>query len=301
MDRELAHPPQAVRATFTRSHRMSPNTPILVLGATGTQGGAVARGLLASEFAVHALVRDPQSQRAVALEHAGANLVVGDLLDAASLTRAFADVTTVYAVTTPFANGAAEEEQQGANIISAATAAGLSWLILASVAAAGGAPVPHFQSKARIEQRLAATELTWTILAPSYFYENVLSSRDTIRGGRLELALPPDRPLQQVGLADFGQLVAAVLGRPSEHIHQRIEIAADAPTPETMAEALSVRYEQLPLDTVRERSADLADMYEFLGEEGYNIDISRVRKSYPEVRWSKFEDFARRIDWTEAN
>ncbi len=59
---------------------------VLVLGATGTQGGAVARGLLAAGYQVRALVRDSSSSRAQALADEGATLVTGDLLDAASLT-----------------------------------------------------------------------------------------------------------------------------------------------------------------------------------------------------------------------
>jgi uncharacterized protein YbjT (DUF2867 family) len=272
--------------------------PVLVLGATGTQGGAVARGLGAAGLTVGALVRDPKSERAMDLQRTGVRLVVGDLLDPGSLTRAFAEFATVYAVTTPFADGAAAEERQGASIIAAAAAAHLPWLIFASVAAADRAPVPHFQSKARIEQRLAATDLTWTVIAPSYFYENVLGSRDAIGRGQLELALPPDRPLHQVGLTDLGRLVAAVMARRDEHIHRRVEVAADAPTPETMAVALGVRYERLALDAVRQRSADLAAMYEFLTDEGYGIDVARLRATYPEVPWTTFAEFARGVDWS---
>ena len=55
--------------------------PVLILGATGTHGGAIAHALLASQFAVHAFVRDPNTARAPALAEAGAKLVVGDLGD----------------------------------------------------------------------------------------------------------------------------------------------------------------------------------------------------------------------------
>ena len=113
--------------------------PILVIGATGTHGGAVARRLLASRHTVYALVRDPRSDRAQALARSGATLISGDLQDVGSLVRAFDGVAAVYAVTTPFERGAEEEEQQGENIIAAAQTADLGWLLLASVAAAGRA------------------------------------------------------------------------------------------------------------------------------------------------------------------
>jgi uncharacterized protein YbjT (DUF2867 family) len=271
------------------------NDPILVLGATGPHGGAVARGLLAAGLTVHALVRDPDSDRARALAAGGVRLVPGDLLDRASLVRGFAEVAAVYAVTTPFARGADEEERQGETIIAAAVEAELGWLLLASVAAADRAPVPHFRSKAQIEQRLAATAVPWTVIAPSYFYENVLGSRDAIMEGRLPLALPPDRPLHQVALADLGRLVAAVLVRRDEHLHRRIEVAGDAPTPNEMAAALGVRYEPVPLETIRQRSPDLAAMYAFLADEGYGIDVAALRAAYPEVAWTTFADWARQL------
>jgi uncharacterized protein YbjT (DUF2867 family) len=271
--------------------------PVLVLGATGTQGGAIARELLASQRAVHALVRDPLSARAQALSAAGASLVEGDLGDTASLARAFAGVEAAYAITTPFEHGADEELQQGENIIAAAREAGLPWLILASVAAADRAPVPHFRSKARIEQQLVGTEIPWTVVAPSYFYENALSARAEIREGRLPIALPGDKPLHQVALVNLGALVVAILGRREEHLGVRVEVAADAPTPEAMAGAIGVRHERIPLAELRERSEDLAAMYEFLAGEGYGIDVAALRDRYAEVPWTSFADWATGIDW----
>jgi uncharacterized protein YbjT (DUF2867 family) len=271
--------------------------PVLVLGATGTQGGAVTRELLAASFPVRALVRDPASARAQALSHAGAHLVVGDLRDRASLARAFKGVEAVYAITTPFEHGADEEVEQGETIIAAAQDTGLPWLILASVAAAERAPVPHFRSKARIEQHLMDTAIPWTVVAPSYFYENVLAARAAIREGRLPIALPRDKPLHQVSLANLGAVVAAVINRREEHISKRVEVAGDAPTPEAMASAIGVRYEQTPIAELRHRSTDLAAMYEFLAEEGYGIDTLALHDRYPEVPWTRFADWTRTIDW----
>jgi uncharacterized protein YbjT (DUF2867 family) len=270
---------------------------VLVLGATGTHGGAVAHALLASQVPVSALVRDPNTARAQALAEAGAKLVAGDLLDEDSLARAFGEVGAVYAVTTPFEHGAEDEQRQGESIINAADRAGLEWLILASVAASERAPVPHFQSKARVEKQLRETTIPWTVIAPSYFYENVLSSRESIRAGELPIALPEEKPLHQVALADLGALVTAVLSRREEHLHTRVEVAGDAPTPLEMATALGARYVQVPIAEIRERSKDLASMYEFLAGEGYAIDVPALRERYPEVTWTSFAAWAKRIDW----
>jgi uncharacterized protein YbjT (DUF2867 family) len=272
--------------------------PILVFGATGTQGGAVARELLARGVAVQALVRRPDSERAKMLAELGARLVVGDLGDERSLVAALSSVAVAYAITTPFEAGADAEVRQGEAIIRAAVAAGLPWLILASVAGAGRAEVPHFRSKARIEDTLRAAAVPWTIVAPSYFYENVLGSREAIRGGVLPIALPADTPLHQVALRDLGAVVAAILDRRDEHISIRIEIAADAPTPREMASALGARAVQTPLGELRERSPDLAAMYKFLAEVGYGIDVAAVRARYPEVGWTTFATWAAQIAWT---
>jgi uncharacterized protein YbjT (DUF2867 family) len=269
---------------------------VLVLGATGTQGGAVAHGLLAAGYSVQALVRDTGTERARALKAEGIELVPGDLLDRPSLTYAFSGADAVYAITTPFVHGAGEEERQGETIIAAASDAGLGWLVFASVASAGRASIPHFTSKWHVEQRLAASDLAWTVIAPSYFYENVLRSMHSIRERRLPMAIPADKPLHQVSLADLGAVVAAVLARPDDHLRQRVEIAGDAPTPAQMAQALGASYEAVPLDAIHESNEDMFAMYSFLSDEGYGIDVAAVRARYFEVEWTSFAEWASRVD-----
>ncbi|MEV4420771.1 NmrA/HSCARG family protein [Patulibacter sp. NPDC049589] len=266
--------------------------PVLVFGATGTQGGAVARALLGAGVPVRALVRDPSSAKALALEASGARLVTGDLEDRASLVRAFAGVSAAYAVTTPFGDGADAEVRQGEAIVDAAEEAGLPWLLLASVAAADRADVPHFVSKARIEARLRASTVPWTVVAPSYFYENVLGAREPLSRGELPLAVPSDTPLHQVALDDLGAVVAAVLARRDEHLGVRVEVAGDAPTPAQMAAALGARHVPVPVEEIRARSADLGTMYAFLSGPGYAIDVPALQARYPEVAWTSFADWA---------
>jgi uncharacterized protein YbjT (DUF2867 family) len=271
--------------------------PVLVFGATGTHGGAVAKELLARAVPVQVLVRDPHSERAQALARSGAHLVVGDLRDEPSLTRAMSGATVAYAITTPFEEGADAEVRQGRAIIGAAVEARLPWLIFASVAAAGRADVPHFQSKARVEEQLRDAPVPWTVVAPSYFYENVIGSRATILEGLLPLPLPVEKPLHQVGLRDLGAVVAAILDRREEHLSERVEIAADAPTPAEMAGALGARAVETPLDDLRERRPDIAALYAFLANDGYDIDMRAVRARYPEVAWMSFAEWAADVEW----
>jgi uncharacterized protein YbjT (DUF2867 family) len=271
---------------------------MLVFGATGTQGGAVARALLARAIPVRALVRHPTSERARALVERGAQLVVGDLDDERSLAQALSAVPVAYAITTPFEDGVEAEVRQGDTIIRAAEQAGLPWLMLASVAAADRAPVPHFQSKARIEARLRDASVPWTVVAPSYFYENVLGARESLLEGVLPMPMPVRTPLHQVALGDLGAVVAAILGRRDEHLSERVEVAGDAPTPEEMAAALGAHAAETSVQELTDRNPDLGAMYAFLAETGYGIDVAAVRARYPEVAWSRFADWAGELTLT---
>jgi len=172
----------------------------------------------------------------------------------------------------------------------------LPWLVLGSVASAARAPVPHFRSKARIEELLRDSGVPWSVVAPSYFYENVLGSREAFAAGELPIALPPSTPLHQVALDNLGAVVAAIVSRRDEHLGVRVEVAGDAPTPTQMAEALGVEYVEVPLERVRERSPDLAAMYGFLADEGYGIDVDAVRARYPEVSWISFAEWASTVE-----
>jgi uncharacterized protein YbjT (DUF2867 family) len=272
--------------------------PVLMFGATGTQGGAITRELLSRAVRVRALVRDSTSERARALAELGAELVVGDLNDEWSLAQAFSTVPVAYAITTPFENGADAEVRQGDTIIRAAAQAGLPWLILASVAAADRATVPHFRSKARIEAQLQSASVPWTVVAPSYFYENVLGSRESLLRGVLPMPMPVRTPLHQVALRDLGAIVAAILERRDEHLSQRVEVAGDDPTPEAMAAALGAHAVETSVPELAERNPDLAAMYAFLADTGYGIDVAALRARYPEVAWTRFADWAGELTLT---
>jgi uncharacterized protein YbjT (DUF2867 family) len=269
--------------------------PVLVTGATGPHGAAVVQGLLSSGRRVRALTRNPAGSRALDLAALGAELVAGDLLDRAALVNGMNDTSAVYAVTTPFGAGSEAEVQQGTQILAAAAEAQLPWLVLASVASANRSTgIPHFESKWQIERQLQSSGLPHTVVAPSYFYENLGDPNQIIAEGELTLPLPASKPLQQLALADLGAAVASLLNRKEEFLGQRIELAADEPTPQQMVDALSaagagaVEYRQIELDTVRARSADLAAMYRFLVDPGYTVDLAAVRARFPEVNWMTF-------------
>ena len=273
--------------------------PVLVLGATGGQGGAVAAALLREGRPVRALVRDETSAAARRLGTAGAQLAAGDFTDREALTRAMRGAAAAFALTTPFEAGADDEIRQGKAIIDAAAAAGLPHLVFSSVAgAADQTGIPHFESKAEVERALTASGLPHTVVAPTYFYDNALGGTGELLSGVFELPLPAAHPLQQLGRADLGAFAALVLREPSSFADQRIELATDAPTPQQMSQAISaalgrpVTFREVPMATVRHGSPDMAAMWEFLQGRGYYADPGALPRDYPSVDRGSFTAWA---------
>ena len=170
-------------------------------------------------------------------------------------------------------------------------------LVFSSVAGATqNSGVPHFESKAVIEAEIAASNVPYTILAPTYFFDNALGGEHEIRGGVLQLPLPPDRRLQQMARPDLGRFAADVLLDPTAFVGKRIELASDAPTPARMAEALAgaldrpVHHEETPLAAIE--SPDMKAMWEFLQGPGYQVDLAQLRADHPRMHWTTFSDWA---------
>ncbi|MFF2509321.1 NmrA/HSCARG family protein [Streptomyces sp. NPDC058067] len=277
---------------------------VTVLGATGGQGGAVVTALLESGYDVRAVARDPGEARARILAGQGVDVVRGDLADADSLADAFRGASAAFAVTTPFEAGLDAEDAQGLAIVEAARRTDLPHLVFASVASADRhTGIPHFETKARAERILADSGVPATVVAPSYFYDNVFGERDEIAAGVFAMPLPPDMPLQQVSRRDLGLVVAAVIADRERFTGRRIEVAGDDPTPVQMAAAIgrsagrSLTYRQIPLEEVRAAGADMGAMYTFLAETGYQVDLPALRAEFPQIAWTSFEEWAAAQHW----
>jgi uncharacterized protein YbjT (DUF2867 family) len=169
---------------------------------------------------VRALVRDTASSRARALATRGVDLVAGALDDRASLAAAMRGTQAVFALTTPFEDGVDVEVAQGRAIVAAAHDARVPHLVFSSVAGADtDSGVLHFQSKARIEAELAGGEVPFTVLGPTYFFDNALGGAQDICHGVLQLPHPADRPLQQLARTDLGAFASKVLRAPDAYGH----------------------------------------------------------------------------------
>lgn len=267
-----------------------------VIGATGATGGAVVSALVERGLRVRAIARNPQSPRAQKLSQEGIEIAAADLGDEQALTDAFTGVTGVFAVTTPFEEGPDIEVAQGLHIIGAAVQARVPHLVYSSVSNADQRTgIPHFDSKAKIEEALAASGVPYTIVGPTYFYDNMLGGIDELRSGQFSLPLPATTPLQQLSRRDLGRFVAAVLQEPQRFTGLRVDIASDAPTPRQMTaaleHALGSPIELVTYDPSGIASADMRAMFSFLSVHGYSADIADLHRHYPEIGWQTFSDW----------
>ncbi|GAA2630437.1 NmrA/HSCARG family protein [Dactylosporangium fulvum] len=285
--------------------------PVLVVGATGKQGGAAARHLLADGWQVRALVRDTHAAPASRLAAAGARLVRGDMEDTASLAAAMRDVYGVFSVqptvgspSTGAAFTANDEVRWGVNVAEAAHAAHVGHFVFSSVGGAdrrtGVIPRNH-DSKWRIEQHIQRLGLPATVLRPVSFMENFTGGY-YLRNGTLSSALKAAVPQQIIAVHDVGAFAALAFAEPDRYLGQALEIAGDELTPVRIAAAISqaigrpLPYMQIPIEQIRERNGHAAIAHEWFNEQGYRADIPALRALYPGLMdfdtWLAREDAA---------
>lgn len=278
---------------------------VLVTGATGKQGGAVARRLLERGHAVRALTRNPGSAAASSLRQSGVELVTGSLDDGEALAGALGGVDTVFAMTTPFEAGMEAETRQGITVADAAKAAGVE-LVYTSVGSADRKTgIPHFESKYLVEQHIRKIGVPAAIIAPVYFMDNATAyTRDQLKAGVYATPLPPDLKLAQIAVADIASFAVVAIENPERFRGKRFDIAGDEVSGLDAVEILSrvsgrkFSYFQVPMETVRERMGeDTALMYEWFVRAGYQVDTAGLRREFPEVGWHTFEDWGRAQDW----
>jgi len=279
---------------------------VLVTGTTGQQGGAVTQSLLKSGHTVRGLTRNADSPAAKRLATQGVEIVIGDFIDRESLAHAAAGVDAIFAMTPPFEQGVEAETAQGLVLTDVAKQAGVGHLVYSSVASADKQTgVPHFGSKYAVEKAIVASGVPYTIIAPVFFMDNLLQPwmSGTLNEGKLSMAMPGTRPLQQISVANIGAFAAAVIERRESVFGKRFDIAGDELTNDSLAGIFAdilghpVQYEGFPPDAMREQSEDMALMFEWFDAVGYSTDIDVLRRDFPEVGWLRFEEWARLQDW----
>lgn len=272
---------------------MSEPKIIAVLGATGAQGGGLARAILSDPnggFAVRALTRNPDSDAAKALAAKGAEVVKADLDDEASLTSAFADAYGVFGLTNYWEIFSPEREQaQAANIARASVAANVHHVIWSTLedtrkwipldddrmpTLMENYKVPHFDSKGAANASFAEAGAPTTYLGTAFYWENLIGMVQRGEDGVLALTVPMgDSRLPGIAVGDIGLVAYGILKRGDEMIGKHIAIAGEhlkiADMTKTLSDTLGeeVRYQDVPPEVYRSfgfpGADDMGNMFQF--------------------------------------
>jgi len=277
---------------------------ILVVGATGMQGGAVARHLLKrSLFKVRCMKRCMDSKPARLLEQQGAEVVQANLDDPASLRRAVYGCCGIFGVT-DFWEAGSREYDQGVNLISAAAEAGVGHLVLSTLPSSksmsdGALELPHFETKARMEEYAQLRNMPFTFVHVAFYYENFLSYFPPRRqpDGSCSFGFPlGDACLGGVAADDIGGVVAEIFARQLEFVHQTVEIIGDEMPAQEYAKIMSsvlmrkIAYNHIPRETYAALpfpgGQALADMFEFLRvyTPSRRIHITRCQQLFADMQ-----------------
>jgi uncharacterized protein YbjT (DUF2867 family) len=204
---------------------------IAVLGATGRQGGAVARHLLAAGRPVLALTRDPDSTAGRALQSAGARVARCDMDDADSLHRVFTGVHGVYSVQNPMIAGHEGEIRQGMNVADAARATGVQHVVYGSAGPGlRGTGVDSWESKLVITDHLRASGVPLTVLRPTAFMELMTDKAfyPAVSVWHVMPKLAGDHtPIPWLAVDDLGAIAARAFAEPARFAGAELPLAAE--------------------------------------------------------------------------
>jgi len=281
---------------------------IAVTGATGQQGGKVAKRLLEKGWKVRALTRDVNKPAAQELAAKGAEIVSGDMDDRAELDAAFNGVYGVFSVQNFWLPnvGYDGEIRQGKTVADAAKASDVKHFVYSSVGAAHrGMGQKHFESKWIIEQYIKSLDMPYTILRPVAFMENYNWSRAYILSGTFQsFGLRPDKTLQIVATDDIGAFAELAFANPTQFLGKTVELAGDELTENQIAEVFtkvigrSVKAAGAQHPTGTAPNEEQIAMFNFFNGVGYDADIASLRAVYPGLQ--NLEQFLRRNGWENA-
>lgn len=204
---------------------------IVVTGATGRQGGAVARHLLSDGWQVRAVTRSPRGKRALQLATHGAHVFQADMADPPALRRAFRDAYGVYSVQNPMISGLEEEVIQGKNVADAAQEAGVRHMVYGSAGTGEpGTGIGSWESKLAVEAHLEKLGLPLTVLRPVAFME-LMTDRSFYPPVSTWHLMPKlmgdDRPVYWICVDDLGAIAAKAFADPDRFVGTDLRLTAD--------------------------------------------------------------------------
>ena len=284
----------------------NPTRTILVIGATGNQGGGLVGHLLSSkDWHVRGLTRSPQSEKAQALAARGVEIVAGDMDDVASLDAAMQGAYGAFSVQSEAGGDAPmNEARQGIAVADAAKRAGVQHLVYTSSCGAKepNRGVSYWDAKREVIAHIRENGVPYTILRPVSFMENYVADRNGLANGVVRGLLTPAKTLQVISGHDIGAYAAAAFNNPEKYNGQEIDIAAETLTMTDIAAALTrvvgheIVYQEIPEEARANMPASGIAMGKWYQAYGYDEDIPAL-----EARWGiptlKFEEWLRAIGW----
>lgn len=269
---------------------------ILVFGATGQQGGAVACALLKEGWQVRALVRDPASEKAKSLRVSGVELIQGDFNDNESIRMAMQGMYGVFSVQPSSPGGTvsdADEIRIGSVIADLAVEIGVDHLVYSSGGAVSEKPtgMGHFDSKADIEAHIRTLPITATIIRPACFMEMLVMPGFGLDEGRFNFFMKPDQSMQLVAVEDIGKFVAAIFADKLQFGGKTLDIASDTVTGKdleatfTQMAGIPIRYARFS-EEVLEQNPFLRKLSELVDDgtlEG-KADLESCRMIVPDLQ-----------------
>ncbi|AGA60072.1 putative nucleoside-diphosphate sugar epimerase (plasmid) [Thermobacillus composti KWC4] len=291
---------------------------ILVTGATGLQGGAVANEALKQGFKVRILVRDENSTKAQALIQKGAEAVVGNFDDPSSLENAMKNVDAVFSV--PISgvdtNETDRERKQAFALIQSAKKVGVEQFVHTSVAATsrykefpewgtGYWFEKYWTDKWDIEEAVRSAGFSyWTIVKPANIMENFITEKylssmyPLLKQGEIKTVTFADTPIDHISVEDIASFVCAAFANPEKFNGHNIELAAESISYKKIAEIISeVTGKELKITTLSIEEALEQGIHPlFVKSEqwnnvvGYNVDIDLL-KTY-DIKLTSFKEFA---------
>jgi uncharacterized protein YbjT (DUF2867 family) len=284
------------------------NREILVSGASGQQGGAVARSLVKRGFTVRGLTRDVSKKPKTQDDRI--RWVQGDLHDAASLEPALRGAHGFYVVTTPFAGGFGRppdvdgEIRAGTVALETAKRLQTPHVVLSTIRGAGQQAqptgVPHFDSKIKIEQVARSLDVPITFVRPTFFMENMFQAwtLQGLRAGTVSMPVKPETKIPMVAVRDIGEIVARAFEQPGQRIGTGVELQGDEKTYPEMVELISGKLgvqarfvemsDQAALQTIGE---DLLRMYRAF-DHVVQVDVPALEREW-DIQMTRFGDLVR--------
>jgi uncharacterized protein YbjT (DUF2867 family) len=288
------------------------NKIILVLGATGQQGGAVLKHIVNSGWKARALTRNPNSEKAKSLISKNIDVVKGDLDDPSSLDIAMKDVYGVFSVQPFEAIDMWKEVRLGKNVADAAKKANVKHFVYTSFGRSQEQAKFRNIAKWEIEKYIQQLGLPSTIFGLPVFMENFLAfTHYGLQNGIYADATNPNIPTYLIAVEDIGFFVSLAFNHPDNYLGKTITLASDAVTPLEIAAAITrisgktITYKQIPMKELRQQNEDIARLYEWINKGGFHTDLPFLRTLHPNLKtfdqWlsekgkTKFEAFFKRI------